>query len=67
LLGLRDERWKMIYERESGRSRLFDLSADPEEKNDLAGQYSERVVEYREHLRRWAAAQKYLILRQSSS
>ena len=37
LLGLRDGRWKLIHELESGRSRLYDLEDDPEEREDLAG------------------------------
>ena len=43
-LGLRDGRWKMIHELESGQSRLFDLSADPDERQNLADLYPERVV-----------------------
>jgi glucan phosphoethanolaminetransferase (alkaline phosphatase superfamily) len=60
-LGLRDGRWKMIHELELGQSRLFDLSADPGERNDVAGSYPERIALYRDHLLRWSAAQKYLI------
>jgi hypothetical protein len=63
LLGLRDGRWKMIHELDSGRSQLFDLDADPDEKCDLAGRMPERTAVYREHLLRWAAAQKYRITR----
>jgi hypothetical protein len=64
LLGLRDGRWKMIHELDSGRSQLFDLDADPDEKCDLSGRMPERTAVYREHLRRWAAAQKYRITRE---
>ncbi len=60
-LGLRDGRWKLIYELESGQSWLFDLSSDPDERHNLADQYPERAAEYRDHLLRWSAAQKYLI------
>jgi hypothetical protein len=63
LLGLRDGRWKMIHELDSGRSQLFDLRADPEEKNDLSEQMPERAAVYRDHLLRWAAAQKYRVTR----
>src|SRR5262249_51877045 len=34
LLGLRDGRWKMIHELDSGRDRLFDLEADAAEQQD---------------------------------
>ncbi len=59
LLGLRDGRWKMIHELETGRSRLFDLEKDPDEVDDLAEEYPERVETYRHHLEGWAAAQRY--------
>jgi hypothetical protein len=60
-LGLRDGRWKLIHELESGQSWLFDLSKDPEERHNLAIGYPERTATYRQHLLRWSAAQKYLI------
>ncbi len=60
-LGLRDDRWKLIYEMESGRSCLYDLEDDPQEQRDLAALHPERVAAYREHLLRWAAAQKFRI------
>jgi arylsulfatase A-like enzyme len=63
LVGLRDGRWKMIHELDSGRSQLFDLDADPDEKCDLSGAMAERTAVYREHLLRWAAAQKYRLTR----
>ena len=61
LLGLRDGRWKLIHELESGRSRLYDLEEDSEEKRDVAGLHPERLAAYQDHLLRWAAAQKYRI------
>jgi glucan phosphoethanolaminetransferase (alkaline phosphatase superfamily) len=63
LLGLRDGRWKAIHELESGRCQLYDLEEDPQEQRDLAAVYPERAEAYRDHLRRWAAAQKYRITR----
>lgn len=62
LVGLRDEQWKLVYELETGRAQLFDLDVDPDEQADVAGEHPERVAAYREHLRRWAAGQKHLIL-----
>jgi len=62
LLGLRDGRWKFVYELESGRAKLFDLATDPDEKKNLASQEPERVKAYRGHLKSWAAAQRDLIL-----
>ncbi len=63
LLGLRDRRWKFIYELESGRSKLFDLANDAGETKNVAGDQPERVQAYRRHLTSWAAAQRELILR----
>ena len=62
LLGLRDGRWKFVYELESGRAKLFDLATDPEEKKNLASQEPERAKAYRKHAKSWAAAQRALIL-----
>jgi hypothetical protein len=61
LLGLRDGRWKLIHELDSGRSCLYDLEDDPDERCDLAALHPERAAAYREHLVRWASAQKYRV------
>jgi phosphoglycerol transferase MdoB-like AlkP superfamily enzyme len=61
LAGLRDGRWKLIHELDTGRSQLFDLQTDPEERCDRAGEFPERVAGYREHLTRWAKNQKRLV------
>ena len=65
LMGLRDGSWKYIYELDSGRSKLFDLSQDAAEINDLSNLHPERVKAYRSLLMRWGAAQKALILSQT--
>ena len=62
LLGLRDDRWKFIHDLGSGRSKLFDLVRDTNETKNLAAQQPARVEAYREHLQRWASAQRDLIL-----
>ncbi len=66
LLGLRDERWKFIHDLDSGRSKLFNIQSDPDEKNDLAAQFTDRVTAYRAHLLRWSAAQKFHVLKPDS-
>jgi arylsulfatase A-like enzyme len=66
-LGLRDGRWKLIHELESGRSRLFDLTDDPVERHDVSMEHPERTAAYREHLLRWAAAQKYRITKRMTN
>ena len=58
LVGLRDGRWKFIYSIESSRSSFFDLELDPHERHDLAAHHGGKVAAYREHLLRWAAAQR---------
>jgi phosphoglycerol transferase MdoB-like AlkP superfamily enzyme len=67
LLGLRDGRWKLIYELESGRSSLYDLNDDPGEARDVAANHPDRVEVYREHLVRWARSQKYRITHPQNS
>jgi arylsulfatase A-like enzyme len=62
-LGLADACWKYLHEIDSGRSRLFDVCADPGETRDRAGDEPERVSVYRERVVGWAAAQKDLINR----
>lgn len=60
-LGLRQGRWKLIHDQESGRSRLFDLAADPGEERDLAAAEPARAGRYREHLQRFFARQRALL------
>jgi hypothetical protein len=61
LLGLRDGRWKFIYELDSGRSKLFDLETDPNERVNLADRHAEQTRAYAEDLRQWGAVQKHLL------
>ncbi len=60
-LGLRDGRWKFLFEVESGRSKLFDLVADPGEREDLSRRAPRRAEAYRDLLLQWSAAQKALL------
>ena len=62
LVGLRDGPLKYIYELDSGRDRLFDVTADPDERNDLSSTYPAETRRYEEVLRRWSAAQKAAVL-----
>ncbi|MBI3263667.1 MAG: hypothetical protein HYZ58_11035 [Acidobacteria bacterium] len=60
LLGLRDGCLKYVYEMESGRSKIFDLCDDPDERADLApglGILADRAARYRGRLLEWSAAQ----------
>jgi arylsulfatase A-like enzyme len=66
LIGLREEGWKFIYEFESGRGSLFDLSKDPGEVVDLSAVFPARARFYESRTRTWIAAQKELVLRESA-
>jgi glucan phosphoethanolaminetransferase (alkaline phosphatase superfamily) len=62
-LGLRDGRWKFIYEIGSGRARLFDLEHDLRELSDLSDREAARVLWYGQMVRGWCSAQKSYIAR----
>ncbi len=61
LLGHRDGRWKLIHEVDSGRSKLFDLEADPGETRDLSGAHRALVADRSARLLRWCAAVKHAV------
>jgi arylsulfatase A-like enzyme len=56
-LGLYDSCWKMIFETDTRRSKLYDVCADPQETRDLSAKEQGRVAAYRASLERWIAAQ----------
>jgi Sulfatase len=62
LVGLRDGRWKYIHETDSGRSRLFDLDADPAELTNLADSQPDVADRYKREAVGWARAQRGLII-----
>jgi arylsulfatase A-like enzyme len=53
---LRDEGFKLVHDTRTGASRLFDLAADPGERDDLAAREPLRTAYYRESLQAWVAA-----------
>ena len=57
-LGLTDGCWKYVYEIDAGRSRLYDICADPGESIDRADASAARVAAYRDRVQTWAAAQR---------
>ena len=57
MTGLRDGPMKFIYEMGSGRAKLFDLSRDPDEREDIAAGRAAEVERYKNVLRNWSAAQ----------
>jgi hypothetical protein len=50
-----------IYELDSGRSKLFDLETDPNERVNLADRHAEQTRAYAKDLRQWSAVQKHLL------
>jgi lipoteichoic acid synthase len=44
--GLRDGRWKLIWDADADRARLFDLTADPGETRDQAAAHPDLVARY---------------------
>jgi arylsulfatase A-like enzyme len=66
-LGVRDGCWKDMFEVESGRSRLFDICADPDESHDRAPGLPDRVAAYRARLQAWSAASRAAILSQAAA
>jgi arylsulfatase A-like enzyme len=63
LLGLRDGRWKFIYEIGSGRMRLFDLERDPKETSDVSPRETGRTAWYSQVVRGWSTEQKRYLAR----
>jgi hypothetical protein len=63
LIGLRDGKWKFIYEIDGARSKLFDLNSDPAETKNLADVEKEKTETYRHRLLNWTAAQRDLVLK----
>jgi hypothetical protein len=61
LLGLRHGRWKYIYETDTGRSRLFDLDADPSELTNVADRQPDLVREYEREVVGWGRTQRRII------
>ncbi len=45
--------WKLIHYHEDGRDELYDLAADPSEKDDVAAQHSARAHAMRARLDTW--------------
>ena len=58
LLGLRDGPWKCIHEVEAGRTKLFDLRADPGEMHDVSARFPEETEGYRRRLLGWSASRR---------
>ncbi len=58
LLGLRDGRWKFIYETGSGKTELFDVQSDPSELENISSREASRTAWYAQLVRGWSSAQQ---------
>lgn len=53
---IRRNNYKLVHYHETDRDELYDLSADPGERTDLANQYPERVTALRQELLSWLSS-----------
>jgi arylsulfatase A-like enzyme len=58
LVGFVDGRWKIIHNRRTGKSELYDLLADPDEQEPLQREQPDLVRTWRERAVKFVAAQK---------
>lgn len=57
-LGVREGRWKYIYDLREGSDELFDLETDPNEQHNLAAREPARATRLRQRLAAWAEANR---------
>jgi lipoteichoic acid synthase len=60
MLGVREGKYKFILDLEHQRDLLFDLSVDPQERHDLAGQHPQVCERLRRRLQVWVQYQSRL-------
>jgi len=53
LLGVREGRFKYVYDATHGREELFDLASDPDERHDVAAAHPEKCRTLRSRLAAW--------------
>jgi arylsulfatase A-like enzyme len=61
LVGIRDGKYKAMWERRRNTYEIYDLSKDPFEKKNLKDKHSERIAKYREAFKSWWEYQVNLI------
>ena len=67
LLGVREGRFKFVYNVTLGRDQLYDLVADPSEQVNLAAQHPQKCAELRRRLAAWkrSAAERLRLAREA--
>jgi arylsulfatase A-like enzyme len=63
LLGVREQRWKYVYNATTGREMLFDLDADPDEQTNVSQQQREVCDDLRKRLAAWLKYEQRLLER----
>lgn len=63
MLGVREDRWKYIFNVREGSHELFDLVADPDEQKNVAAMHPELCARLRRHLAAWTEADRRRYLR----
>ena len=58
LLAIRQDRWKYILNATAGKQELYDLSSDPIEQINVAGEQREVTRELRQRVGAWMASQR---------
>ena len=58
MLGVREDRWKYIFNVREGSHELFDLAADPDEQKNVAAMQPELCARLRRHLAAWTEANR---------
>lgn len=57
-LGVRQDRWKYIYDLREGVEELYDLERDPDEQNNVAASEPQLSARLRQRLAAWAEANR---------
>jgi arylsulfatase A-like enzyme len=57
LVGVREGRWKYVWDFPRQRDTLFDLEADPDERVNVAGEHRDYCLRQRRRLRDWSLFQ----------
>ena len=57
-LGIRESRWKYIFDLREGTDELYDLERDPNEQHNLAKAEPQRTVRLRQRLAAWTEANR---------
>jgi arylsulfatase A-like enzyme len=66
MLGVREGRWKYIFNVREGSHELFDLQTDPDEQTNVAAAHPDICARLRRHLAAWTDANRRQYLREDA-